>query len=79
MANGYDNQLKINAYDEVVNQRQVLMRVTIRWSLNRSLKWTKTCQGWVTFGGCQVWRFDGKAIQELIVIPKLPSAANQVR
>lgn len=26
-----------------------------------------------------VWRFDGKAIQELIVIPKLPSAANQVR
>ncbi|CAK8996469.1 unnamed protein product [Durusdinium trenchii] len=26
-----------------------------------------------------VWRFDGKAIQELIVVPKLPSAANQVR
>eukprot|EP00438_Fugacium_kawagutii_P019194 Skav219383 [mRNA] locus=scaffold76:758380:768154:- [translate_table: standard] len=29
--------------------------------------------------GSEVWRFDGKAIQELIVIPKLPSAANQVK
>ena len=32
----------------------------------------------LTFPVGQVWRFDGKAIQELIVIPKLPSAANQV-
>jgi hypothetical protein len=32
----------------------------------------------LTFPVGQVWRYDGKAIQELIVIPKLPSAANQV-